>query len=326
MVDKGHQNLWRHVNLAVAEAAAGPAPASLPPASVPQVDVSCFVSPERATSAQRDAVVDQVLAASQTLGVMNIVGHGVPQPVVDDALGALEAFFRSPMEQKRRCIAQAGHATERGYVPYRSENVNVVLGRKGPADLREAYSFGPAAHAGGAEYGANTYPDFVDGFSRCVDGYYAEMERLERVLLEIFSLALSRATGRPLDPQHLLRQIEPNRGLMKAAWSPPCEASPDENRCSAHTDWGPLTILKTTSPGLEVCVRPQEGGGYRWQSVPVVPGAFTVNVADQLARWSNDTATVLQRHTPCQQKIVNALVCRPSEIAAIPEPFRVSCN
>merc|ERR1711935_425124 len=103
-------------------------------------------------------------------------------------------------------------------------------------------------------------------------------------MCQIFTLALASATGRELPAHYLEQQIKPNRGLLKACWYPACEASsPDEARISGHTDWGPFTILLTTRPGLEVCIKSEESGGYQWRAVPVVPGAFTVNVADQLA-------------------------------------------
>mmetsp|Transcript_36774 Transcript_36774/g.105164 ORF Transcript_36774/g.105164 Transcript_36774/m.105164 type:complete len:380 (-) Transcript_36774:244-1383(-) len=287
-VDEGHRRMVQQVNAAVAEADAGPAAGVLPPARVPRVDISCFVHPERASSADRDAVVDQVLAASQHAGFVNIVGHGVPQSVVDGVLAASAAFFQSPMEEKQRCIAKSGPGVLRGYVPYRNESINAVLGRVGPADLRESNSFGPPDHMGGSAYGTNTYPDFIADFSHHVDYYYAEMRRVEIVMLEVFSLALGKLTGQHLDPQHLLAQIGPTMGLLKTAWSPPCCPSPDDVRCAAHTDVGPLAIVLTTSPGLEVCVKSGDDNGYQWQSVPVVPGAFTVNIGDMLARWSND--------------------------------------
>jgi len=291
-VDGGHRQMWQRINSAIAEADAGLASANVPPlAQVPLVDISCFVHVSRATQADRDTVVDQVLAAAQHPGFMNVVGHGVPQHIIDSALIALETFFRSPVEQKQRCVSKSFHGTERGYVPYKSENVKVSLGRAGPACLRECFSFGPPEHLGGSAYGENSYPDFVDGFSHHVDSYYSEVQRVEKVMLEILSLALSKATGRSLDPQYLFNQIGLNRGLMKAAWSWPCQPSPEEARCDGHTDWGPLTILLTTSPGLEVCTMSEESKVYQWHPVPVVPGAFTVNIGDQLARWSNDLFT-----------------------------------
>jgi len=307
-LDNGHRDMWQKVNAAVAEANAGPLSTNLPLAPVPEIDISCFVVPEQASDADRAMVIEQVLSASQALGFMNIVGHGVPQSSVDSALAALATFFESPLELKQRCVAKSMNGTQRGYTPFKVENHNAVLGRLGPADLRETYSFGPAGHDGVA-FGQNTYPDFMERFQKCIDEYYTEVERLEKVMLEIFTLALAKSTGRSLDPQYLLHQIRPNRGLMKACWYPACEPSSQEVGVSGHTDWGPLTILLTTSPGLEVCIRSQEEEKYQWRSVPVVPGAFTINVADQLARWSND------RFVSCIHRVNTNHCCQSSRIS-----------
>eukprot|EP00928_Gymnodinium_smaydae_P014966 TRINITY_DN15493_c0_g2_i3.p2 TRINITY_DN15493_c0_g2~~TRINITY_DN15493_c0_g2_i3.p2 ORF type:complete len:382 (+),score=55.92 TRINITY_DN15493_c0_g2_i3:1605-2750(+) len=290
LVDEGHRRTWHQINVAVAEASAGPPAASLPPAPVPEIDVSCFARPSSGTTddEERSRVVGEVLRAAQDSGFMNLVGHGVPAAVIDGALPALTGFFESPLRQKQRCIAQSTHGTQRGYSAYKSESHNDVLGRDGPPDLRETYCFGPAGPSGGTMYGRNMYPDFIQDFEQHIDAYYGEMESLEQLMLEIFTLALARLTGRPLSSNYLAEQIKPNKGLLKAAWYPACDPSPDDNRCSGHTDWGPLTILLTTTPGLEVCVKSAETMRYQWRSVPVVPGAFTINVADQLARWSND--------------------------------------
>lgn len=311
-VDNGHRSLWKNVNAAVAEANSGPPSDSLPPAPVPQIDISCFAARERFSERDRAAVVSQVLAASESFGFMNIVGHDVPKPIINSTLCALSDFFGSPLEVKKQCIATSEHGTQRGYTPFKVENHNAVLGRPGPADLRETYSFGPADHAGGSEYGANTYPNFVEHFQRRVDDYYSQMERLEKLMLEIFTLAVAQATDQRLHPGYLLEQIKPNRGLMKACWYPACEvSSADETRISGHTDWGPITILLTTAPGLEVCIKSEKDQVHQWRSVPVVPGALTVNVADQLARWSND------RFVSCIHR-VNADLCSQSSRLSIP--------
>eukprot|EP00441_Pelagodinium_beii_P047789 CAMPEP_0197623408 /NCGR_PEP_ID=MMETSP1338-20131121/3426_1 /TAXON_ID=43686 ORGANISM="Pelagodinium beii, Strain RCC1491" /NCGR_SAMPLE_ID=MMETSP1338 /ASSEMBLY_ACC=CAM_ASM_000754 /LENGTH=384 /DNA_ID=CAMNT_0043193379 /DNA_START=33 /DNA_END=1187 /DNA_ORIENTATION=- len=315
-LDGGHRDMWHKVNAAVVEANASPLSTNLPLAPVPEIDISCFVAPEQASDADRELVVQQVLSASQSLGFMNIIGHGVPHSLVDSVLCALRSFFESSVELKQQCIAKSMHGTFRGYTPFRFENHNAALGRPGPSDRRELYSFGPAQHQGGSAFGENTYPEFVDGFQHFIEEYYAECERLEKVLLEIFTLALAKSTGQSLDPQYLQHQIRPNRGLLAACWYPACEpsiledgASSLEDGVSGHTDWGPLTILLTTSPGLEVCIWSQQEQKHQWRSVPVVPGAFTINVADQLARWSND------RFVSCVHRVNTNHCCQSSRIS-----------
>lgn len=54
---------------------------------------------------------------------------------------------------------------------------------------------------------------------------------------------------------------------------------------SSHKDDGFLTILRTTTPGLEVC---REG---RWETVPVVPGHFIVNFGLSMEILTSDSGT-----------------------------------
>jgi len=52
----------------------------------------------------------------------------------------------------------------------------------------------------------------------------------------------------------------------------------------AHTDYGSLTVLYSDGePGLQVQPRDKD-----WIDVPSIPGAFIINIADCLMRWTND--------------------------------------
>jgi len=278
-------DVFAGVNARVAAADAGPQAADLPPALVPEIDVSAFVDVDAGES-QKEAVVTQVLAACESLGFMNIVGHGVPQATVDSFTGLLSTFMELPAEEKRACMAPAGHVADaRGYVPFKGENVNAALGRRGPADLKEAMGFGPPLNP--EDYGENIYPESLPGFREAVEAYYSEMERVETILLDVFTRALATSTGRQLNPGHLREACGKAKGLLRFNYYRSCEPSgPEDVRFAAHTDWGPFTILLALEPGLEVCVQGDDGRSH-WRRVPVVRGAFTVNVADLLHRWSN---------------------------------------
>jgi isopenicillin N synthase-like dioxygenase len=59
-------------------------------------------------------------------------------------------------------------------------------------------------------------------------------------------------------------------------------------RAGAHTDYGALTILNAEEPGLQVLRHdPEDRNRTQWYSVPLVPGAFVINLGDLMQRWTN---------------------------------------
>ena len=111
--------------------------------------------------------------------------------------------------------------------------------------------------------------------------YYAAMEALAADLLRLFALGLG------LDEHHFDRFVDEHVTNMTANHYPPVDAPPlpDQFRKGPHSDWGTLTILyQDGTGGLEVVDR-RSGG---WVDVPVIPGAFVVNIGDLMATWTND--------------------------------------
>lgn len=54
-------------------------------------------------------------------------------------------------------------------------------------------------------------------------------------------------------------------------------------RAGAHSDYGSVTLLfQKDVPGLEV-----QASRTEWISAPLIPGAITVNVGDQMELWTN---------------------------------------
>mmetsp|Transcript_92697 Transcript_92697/g.207560 ORF Transcript_92697/g.207560 Transcript_92697/m.207560 type:complete len:150 (-) Transcript_92697:118-567(-) len=56
-------------------------------------------------------------------------------------------------------------------------------------------------------------------------------------------------------------------------------------RCSAHTDYGTLTILRSGGPGLQVS---KDRDQPTWHDVPFVQDGFVINLGDLMRRWTND--------------------------------------
>jgi len=128
--------------------------------------------------------------------------------------------------------------------------------------------------------GPNQWPDCVPGFRAAVQAY-------DRAMRD-FSQKLPRLIARALDLPHdtferYFRQ--PTTFLRLLHYPAQTPDAPDDAFGSApHTDYGFITILAQDDVGgLEV--RPRGGD---WIAAPPIAGTFVVNVADMLARWTND--------------------------------------
>jgi len=59
---------------------------------VPTIDLS---------ASDKSQVAEQLWQAATKVGFFSVVGHGIPQSVIDDAFGASENFFAQPLEDKK---------------------------------------------------------------------------------------------------------------------------------------------------------------------------------------------------------------------------------
>jgi isopenicillin N synthase-like dioxygenase len=68
--------------------------------------------------------------------------------------------------------------------------------------------------------------------------------------------------------------------LFRVFRYPALEHATEEWSVGEHTDYGILTILRQTAPGLQVRV------GTRWIEAPPIPGSFVCNIGDMLDRMT----------------------------------------
>ena len=139
-------------NTAAAEATATANTNSTPFASVPVIDISSFVVPNKSnnkpeeTQAQAQAqahCVDEVITACQHLGFFKITGHGIHPTIIENALHASAHFFADQSMAKKVLASDPDNAMH-GY--YATENIHAALGRDGAADRREGYAIGPSTN------------------------------------------------------------------------------------------------------------------------------------------------------------------------------------
>jgi isopenicillin N synthase-like dioxygenase len=127
--------------------------------------------------------------------------------------------------------------------------------------------------------GPNQWPDLA-GFREPVETYERAMHAFCQRLLGPIALALG------LPPDWLLPYFRQPTTFLRLLHYPPQPPTADDDAFGSapHTDYGFLTILaQDDRGGLEV--RRRDG---TWLPAPPIPGTWVVNVADMLARWTND--------------------------------------
>ena len=256
-------------------------------ARVPIIDVAPFMAGDAAGSR---AVARAVDAACREIGFLVVVGHGVPEVLVEEARAAALAFFRLPLEEKLR-TPRPSHESGRGYTVFGDQALAYSLGVETPPDLQESFGIGPfdeppddryhAAPEAWTFFAPNVWPETPVEFRPALGRYFARIDALSRWLMGLFALALG------LDERAFDDKIDRPVSSMRVVHYPPLTATPrpGQLRAGAHSDYGSLTILQTDDDSGCLQVRTRRGD---WIDVIPSPGAFVVNLGDLMSRWTND--------------------------------------
>jgi isopenicillin N synthase-like dioxygenase len=228
-------------------------------------------------------------AACRTVGFFQVVGHGIPQEVLDGLLDAADRFFGQPLADKMSWVSEV-REVERGYSAKGTEGLSYSLGLEQPPDLFEALTFGPDdvpyddpgyftdIHD---QFAPNIWPTAPDDLRPIVLEFYDQAEQLMNQVMELMAVAL----GMPSD--FFKPFTDKSLDVMRINYfegHPGETALPNQMGIGPHTDYGIMTLLLADQePALQVYTTDEE-----WRYVVPVPGAILVNVADLLTRWTND--------------------------------------
>jgi isopenicillin N synthase-like dioxygenase len=229
--------------------------------SVPVIDISG--DPQRTAA--------EVGEACREIGFLTVIGHGVPEDLVERTAAVARTFFDLPDAEKRTLAEGDPTPGLPAYRPLRSESLAASLGRKTPGDLKESLDWGPAVPGHGWPS-----PELRAAFEE----YFAVVSGLGERLRRLFALALD------LPEDWFENAFRGHSSSMRVINYPAPEgdAEPGQLRAGAHTDYGCMTILRTEDApgGLQVQNRAGE-----WLDVHAVPGSFVINLGDMMARWTN---------------------------------------
>ncbi|GGX88154.1 isopenicillin N synthase family dioxygenase [Streptomyces hiroshimensis] len=224
----------------------------------------------------RAAFLDALRAAVHDIGFFQLVGHGVEG--ADALLGLAREFFALP-ESERDELSILKSPYFRGYSELGRERT------QGLPDQRRQLDVGPECPAlrpgpGDPSYlwlaGPNQWPSALPGLRPAVlewtDRLTGVSHRLLRLILEALDTPADFLDDVVAPSPHVHFKLLHYPGPAASA------AGEEEQGVGVHKDYGLLTLLlQDDKGGLQVDV-----GDGRFVDVPVVPGAFVVNLGELL--------------------------------------------
>lgn len=231
----------------------------------PAVDFGPFLDGDAET---RSRVAHRIRAACSEFGFFNLANLPLPAGLRERVAAKAREFFELPREVKE-AIGRSDRDVISGYAGVAVERLDTGQ----PGDLKESFSVNRAS----IEL-LDHWRIPVDGFRQTVLDLHEAGARACAALVRAMALSL----GAPED--FFADKHAPHASTVRLFHYPPVERRPGAGqlRAGAHTDYGTVTLVfQDRVEGLEALV---DG---RWLTVPAVPGAVTVNVADLLSRWTN---------------------------------------
>ena len=235
------------------------------------------------TGARRPQIAAALDDAFRRTGFCYVAGTGVDSALVEAVFDASRRFHALPAAAKQALAINRFH---RGYIAPKSSLIRTSsVARVTRPNLSESFvamhEVDPDDDAFGRPLqGPNQWPRDLPGFREAVTAYQAAMTGFARRFNRLLAVAL----GLPdtfFDP-HFKR---PTTWLRLLHYPPEPDGAPaDQYGAAPHTDYGFITFLAQDGLG-GLDVRARNG---HWIPAPPMPGTFVVNVADMLARWSND--------------------------------------
>ena len=254
---------------------------------VPQIDISPFLG---ADETRREHVVKQWADAFESVGFATIVGHNVPEGLIEDLHAEALRFFDLPLDEKQLCNLK-GEASTLGYTALGGTNLARTLdpgAGQAPGDYNERISFnyidwertGPSNEFDKSIFKPNPWPANPPRLRSLVEAYFDQVSVLTRTAMRIGARALD------LPEDYFAPHYARMTTQLQLVHYPHQDPAPlaGQLRSGAHVDYLGFTILRQdrAEGGLEVA-----SPNGTWIPVTPTPGSFVINAGEALKRWTN---------------------------------------
>ncbi|CAL0329642.1 unnamed protein product [Lupinus luteus] len=217
----------------------------------------------------REAALHRVSEACREWGFFQVVNHRVSHELMKSVREAWREFFNHPLEFKE--VYANKPDTYEGYGSRLGVKKGAILDWNDffflhykPCSLRDQ----------------SKWPSLPTSLRNMINEYSEEVVKLGGTILELMSINLG------LNEDYLLNAFGGESGLgacLRVNFYPKCPQPDLTLGLSSHSDPGGMTILLPDDSVSGLQVRKGED----WITVNHVPGAFIINIADQIQVMSN---------------------------------------
>lgn len=240
----------------------------MPLDALPILDISELDQGDESAAAFRG----KLRQVTHDVGFFYLVGHGIPQDLIDEVLEVSRRFFDLP-DGEKLAIENVRSPQFRGYTRTGEELTNGTVDWREQIDIgeeRETVDGGPAFQR---LEGPNLWPAALPELETAMTRWREQLSALSLRLLRAWAVAL----GSPADVFDDAFADHPF-SLIKIVRYPGKSDEVAEQGVGAHRDGGVLTLL-LVEPGKGGLQVEHEGA---WIDAPSIPGAFVVNIGEML--------------------------------------------
>ncbi|KAI4862255.1 hypothetical protein F4820DRAFT_32858 [Hypoxylon rubiginosum] len=234
-----------------------------PPSGIQTIDISPLINSKDPVA--RKAKIDELVAAIHIQGACGLVGHGIKIDRLREAFKWAQKFFDLPYEEKAKANHPNGIVPHRGYsgigrekcLIYTEEELKSMSGElaanaRKALDFKEHYDTGSDGEL--VHYNLWIDEHALPGFRTWAQGFYWEMEKLSRTVLQamIDGLGVDEEAKKDFMSIHTGHQ----NGLRLMHYPSAHESTIDRSSltwCPTHTDFTTYTLLmQDENQGLEI--------------------------------------------------------------------------